>query len=369
VVGALSTQSYRPDAYGPDDLELLQGIADIAAVAINNARHVTLLEARRRDAERIEEIGRAIASSLDAREVLRAVLDAVLELLEADGAMVWLLEGSQARVAASGGKPLLQDGAAFPLPRSVLDTVVEKAGPLILKDLAQGTFLPPDPSRRSPPGCGALVPLVLSGEVAGGLFAGKDGCDSVSPDDVALLLRLARQASVSLANARLHESIQALSLTDPLTALPNRRHLDLALRREVAAARRGRPVCAVLFDLDDFKKHNDRLGHVAGDNILRSFAHILLAETRAMNVAARFGGDEFVSVLNEIGREGAEVHAQRILARVSEHPELSRIGVRVSYGIGEFDPDTMFEVEDLLGAADEDLYRYKASRDRNTEPR
>ncbi len=115
-----------------------------------------------------------------------------------------------------------------------------------------------------------------------------------------MLLRLANQTSVALANARLHESIRALSLTDPLTDLPNRRHLDMHLRREVAAARRGRHVCVVLFDLNDFKLHNDRLGHVVGDQILRHFGRILVRETRAMNLAARYGGDEFITVLTDI---------------------------------------------------------------------
>jgi diguanylate cyclase (GGDEF)-like protein len=167
---------------------------------------------------------------------------------------------------------------------------------------------------------------------------------------------------VALANARLHENIQALSLTDPLTDLPNRRHMDLHLQREVAAARRGRLVCVVIFDLDDFKGHNDRLGHVVGDQILRSFGRVLLGETRAMNLAARYGGDEFVSVLTDIPRAGAKIHANRVAARVAADPDLSKYGVRVSYGIGEFDSANMFEVEDVIRAADQDLYRFKERR-------
>jgi diguanylate cyclase (GGDEF)-like protein len=207
-----------------------------------------------------------------------------------------------------------------------------------------------------------MVPLILDEEVAGGLSAGKVERGAVSTEDVELLIRLANQASVALVNARLHESIQALSLTDPLTDLPNRRHLDMHLKREVAAARRGRNVCVVLFDLDDFKVHNDRLGHVVGDQILRNFGRVLLSETRAMNLAARYGGDEFISVLTDIPRDGAETHAQRVASRVAAHPDLSRYGLSISYGIAEFDPVQMFEVEDLVQAADRDLYRAKHER-------
>jgi diguanylate cyclase (GGDEF)-like protein len=167
---------------------------------------------------------------------------------------------------------------------------------------------------------------------------------------------------VALANARLHESIRALSLTDPLTDLPNRRHMDMQLRREVAAARRGRHVCVALFDLNDFKGLNDRLGHVVGDHILRHFGRILTSETRAMNLAARYGGDEFITILTDVPRAGAENHAKRVERRLAAHSELSKYGVTVSYGIAEFDPVKMFEVEDLIQEADRDLYRAKEAR-------
>jgi diguanylate cyclase (GGDEF)-like protein len=364
VMGAISAQSYRARAYGDEEIEILTGIADLAAVAITNARHVAELEAKRREAERIEEIGRGITSSLDAKEVLRTVIDAALELLQADASTVWLLEGGKARVAASGGRGRLAEGATWPLTDALHDTVIRNRRPVVVDDLSQSRVVSMDPGGNIPAGSSLLVPLVVNDDVTGGLSVAKAQTSAFSHKEVRTLLRLASQASVALANARLHENIQALSLTDPLTDLPNRRHLDMHLRREVAAARRGRNVCVVLFDLDDFKEHNDRLGHVVGDQILRSFGRILRSESRAMNLAARYGGDEFISVLTELPRDGAESHAKRIENRVAAHPELSRYGVTISYGIGEFDPIRMFEIEDLIRAADRDLYRSKTERNK-----
>jgi diguanylate cyclase (GGDEF)-like protein len=369
VVGAISTQSYEANAYQEEDLELLQGIADLAAVSINNARHVTELEHRRREAERIEEIGRAITGSLDAKEVLRTVIDAVLELIQADASTVWLMEGGKAKVAASGGKIRLPDGATWPISDAIHETVLKKRKPLVVEDLASSPLIPQGLKEAIQAGSGLLVPLILDNEVAGGLSAGRVTKDALTPSDVDILLRLASVASVALANARLHADIQALSLTDPLTDLPNRRHLDIHLQREVAAARRGRSVCVVLFDLDDFKAHNDNLGHVVGDQILRAFGRVLLGETRAMNLAARYGGDEFISILTEIPHDGAVIHASRVTERVLATEELAKHGVTVSYGIGEFDPATMFEVEDLIKAADDDLYESKVKRGRDPRAR
>jgi PleD family two-component response regulator len=78
-------------------------------------------------------------------------------------------------------------------------------------------------------------------------------------EDVAVLQRLASQACVALGNTRLHANLHPLSLTDPLTALPNRRRLQIHLDHEVAAARRGRPISIAIFDIDDFKRYNDTL--------------------------------------------------------------------------------------------------------------
>ena len=362
VMGAISTQSYEPNAYTEDDLELFRAIADLAVVAINNSQHVTELVARRREAERIEEIGRAIASSLDAKEVLRSVNDAVLELLQADASTVWLMEEGQAKVASSLGKIRLHEGTLWPLSDELYQAVIRDRRPIILEDLSKSQLISPEIAKETRAGSLLLVPLVLEDEVAGGLSASKVQKGAILHEEVEVLLRLANQTSVALANARLHESIRALSLTDPLTDLPNRRHLDLHLRREVAAARRGRHVCVVLFDLNDFKMHNDRLGHVVGDQILRYFGRILLSETRAMNLAARYGGDEFITVLTDIPRAGAESHAKRVERRVAAHPELSKHGLTVSYGMAEFDPIKMFEIEDLVEAADRDLYRAKEAR-------
>lgn len=362
VKGALSTQSYQANAYSTDDLELLRAIANLAVVAINNSRQVSALMVRQREAERIEEIGRAIASSLEAKEVLHTVNDAVLELLQADASTVWLLEEGQAKVASSLGKIRFQEGTLWHLNDALHRAVVMDRRPVIVEDLSRSQLVSEEMARGSRAGSILLVPLVLESEVTGALSASKVEKGAISQQEVEVLLRLANQTSVALANARLHESIRALSLTDPLTDLPNRRHLDLHLRREVAAARRGRHICVVLYDLNDFKGHNDRLGHVIGDRILRHFGRILVGETRAMNLAARYGGDEFITVLTDIPRQGAESHAKRVERRVASHPDLSSYGLTVSYGIAEFDPIKMFEVEDLIQEADRDLYRIKQAR-------
>lgn len=148
-----------------------------------------------------------------------------------------------------------------------------------------------------------------------------------------------------------------LALTDSLTGLPNRRHAHVVLENEFAAAVRGRPLAVILFDLDNFKAYNDEHGHQAGDKALRLFAEVLAESTRKMDLSARFGGEEFLSVLGDSDGEGARAFAERVRTRMAEDPPPGN-SLTVSAGIACYAPD-MGSADELLAAADLALYRAK----------
>lgn len=148
-----------------------------------------------------------------------------------------------------------------------------------------------------------------------------------------------------------------LALTDSLTLLPNRRHAHIVLENEFAAAVRGRPLAVVLFDLDDFKAYNDEHGHQAGDAALCLFAEVLAESTRKMDLSARFGGEEFLSVLADSDGEGAAAFAERVRMRMRQDPPPGN-SLTVSAGVACYLPD-MDSFEELLAAADLALYRAK----------
>ncbi|MEX2466746.1 MAG: sensor domain-containing diguanylate cyclase [Gemmatimonadota bacterium] len=365
VVGSVSACSPQAGAYTQDDLALLQGIGDIAAIAIHNALQFAEIEGRRKEAERIEEIGRVLTSERDPNEVLGRVVEAVLDILDVDGAAVWQrfgIEGSAGRITDSGGEICLPVGTHWDLADELMETLIHNRRPAVIDDIAASQLIPDHLREHLVGGSGVAVPITVDDEVVGALAAGSRQPRRFGSEETAVLMRLARQASVALENARLHETLRALSLTDPLTALPNRRRLQLHLEQEVAAARRGRPLTVVIFDIDDFKRVNDTQGHVTGDDILRAFAEVLVDENRAMNLVGRYGGDEFVSVLSDSDREGARQYIGRVQSRVARDPAMAPYHISVSMGVAAFDPDEMRSVDDLLRAADDDMYRVKAER-------
>lgn len=173
-----------------------------------------------------------------------------------------------------------------------------------------------------------------------------------------------------LENRRLQDRLHALTLTDPLTGLHNRRHFDDVLVREWERARRGQSPLAVLFiDIDNFKSYNDNHGHGAGDDCLASVGKAIgQSLQRTSDLAARYGGDEFVVLLPDTDLNGALEVARRVKGAIGalDIPHSgSRFGrVTSSIGVAQQVPGQDHTSDELLDRADRALYAAKqAGRD------
>ncbi len=156
--------------------------------------------------------------------------------------------------------------------------------------------------------------------------------------------------------------LETLASTDPLTGIANRRSFEAALAKAISS---GQKLSLLLYDLDEFKGINDRLGHEAGDQVLSHFAHVLRDEIRANDIAARIGGDEFVALLY-CPLEGALRRSKQILGRLERRHEVTCNGrsllvpIRVSVGVVEhLDGEN---AASLLRRADEAMYAVKGQR-------
>ena len=170
---------------------------------------------------------------------------------------------------------------------------------------------------------------------------------------------------IGIVSELLHDAraeAERLALMDDLTEMPNRRLAEIFLQKEFAAARRGRPLTVILFDLDRFKDYNDEFGHAAGDDALRVFVKILKGRTRTMDLTARYGGEEFIAVLSGGTADGGVRFAESIRESLAENEEVRPF--TVSAGVAQYSQD-MEDFSELVAAADKALYLAKETgRDR-----
>jgi diguanylate cyclase (GGDEF)-like protein len=179
---------------------------------------------------------------------------------------------------------------------------------------------------------------------------------------------LVGHAAIALANVREHRTVEKQALVDPLTGLANRRLAESALDTELARAGRfEEPLTLLMADLDDFKRINDRWGHPFGDEVLREFAAALSHSIREIDLAGRWGGEEFAVVLPGTDLEGGAALAERIRdhlrTRSVTAPDGEQVTVTASFGVAAY-PDVAGK-DELVAGADAALYEAKrAGKDR-----
>ena len=302
--------SQRVPVRGRDELARL-GLAFNDMARQLEERLAELESERRRLRDATTRFGAALAATHDVDQLLRVIVETAVE---ASGARGGVLLG-HGRSAEAGDRRTGQERLDFPLRAGRIDF---------------GT-------------------LSLFGE-------------SFSEEERMNAASLAAQAAVALDNERLHRIVERQALVDGLTGLANRRHCEETLAAEVTRAERfGDPLALVVTDLDDFKDVNDAYGHAVGDLVLRDFATLLSKSVREIDLAARWGGEEFVLVLPGTDGPGARRLAERIRATLQRHvvvsPESGPIRVTASFGVAAF-PD-LRDAAGLFHAADEALYAAK----------
>lgn len=344
-------------------------VSALAALGMVLALRLTqiLFATRRLSAERIEldqssamiELSRALSGTNDLQETLDLVASWAVKLMGGRGAGIELLtaDGNLLEIRAIHGLSSDMLRMRFAIDGSFTGWVVQNGKPRAAPDPHTDPFMSAVSLRYLGNNPVAAVPLRYRDRTLGALWCTSDY--PLDPTELELLGALGDQAAVAIENARLFHEVHQLSLTDPLTGMPNRRQLQKDLHREFAAARRGRRLIVVMFDLNGFKQYNDRYGHLAGDDAIRLFASALSAEMRTMNMAARYGGDEFTAILADSDRAGALVFIQRVRERFPGPNAAPRDHeLSVAAGLAEFRPG-MTSPDELVAAADAALYEEK----------
>ncbi len=202
------------------------------------------------------------------------------------------------------------------------------------------------------------VPLKAKDRVIGLILA--DNFITKKPivrEDVRMLTMFANHAGLAIENSRLYEQTLLLSNTDYLTRLWNHGYFQNIINEEVKRATETKlPLSLIMLDIDNFKVYNDKLGHQAGDNVLREIGNILRESVRKSDWACRYGGEEFVIILPRTNKDESYKFAERLRAKIEIHPfaneEIQPFRkITVSLGVATF-PEDATSKDDLIYKVD-----------------
>jgi two-component system cell cycle response regulator len=316
----------------------------------------------------INQLLGSLTSSLDFEAVLPDAVVPLQALFESSRAYFRLVdrETQSLRLAAEKCAPgIAQMGAvSFPIETAPEAEEIAYNSALAVPHLSQALASDPHVSLRMLAkgfGVGALLsePLTMQGMWFGDIGVQQCGAEREwTEDEVHLLKTLAQQISVVAVNAALHRKVQEQSVRDALTGLFNRRYFDEAFAIEFErASRYNQPLSIVMVDLDHLKIINDTMGHLAGDAAIQMTGETLLRQSRRVDIATRYGGEEFVVILPQTamaGGKAASEHWRQAIHQcvVGEHR------LSASLGVASF-PEHGTTPERLLKAADIAMYRAK----------
>jgi diguanylate cyclase (GGDEF)-like protein/putative nucleotidyltransferase with HDIG domain len=221
----------------------------------------------------------------------------------------------------------------------------------------EGASCKPDGAKRV--GSSFFIPIIAAGEMKGLLILADAAKDAHTTADISFIYHIANHFSTVFAAL---DRMRDLAIHDPMTGLYNRLHLEEEYENVwKRSVRYGYTMGVLIMDLDHFKMINDTYGHVIGDRVLKEFAELLKKTARGSDIIGRYGGEEFVIIIPEGGREEAAAFAERLLATVRSHlfcSDTHALYLTVSIGVSVVQPreDDGRKTEDLLVEADSAMY-------------
>ncbi|MGA9885300.1 MAG: sensor domain-containing diguanylate cyclase [Candidatus Acidiferrales bacterium] len=315
------------------------------------------------------ELGKALTSSLQLDQVLRTIMEKINEVLRPDTWSLLLMDPDKHelyfQIATGKGADALKD-VRIKLGQGLAGWVAESGEAVVVPDTSKDSrfFGKVDERTHLATNSIVAVPVRFRDQCLGVIeLINCIGPEGFSQRDLALLEALADYAAIAIENARHVQRIHELTITDDCTSLYNARHLNFMLDTEIYRSHRYAFEFSLIFiDLDHFKSVNDTHGHLMGSKLLNEIGAAIKEHCRLIDLAFRYGGDEFVVLLPQTSKGNALAVAHRLHDLIGETVWLKDAGLNVhltaSVGVASYPGDSRTKAE-LLHLADEAMYLVK----------
>jgi len=371
VIGIMTMDRLRGRTFQEWELEPARLFANLAAIAIRNARQFDELETTSGQLEsqlalqhELMDLSAVLLSSLDQREVFSRVTTMLKDIVEYDAMDIRMLDEETRELVCIYSRDKnaeVNEQFRLSIDEGMAGWVVRHDEAQMVNDMAhdpRGVHIPG--TAEGVPQASIIVPLRVRGTVTGVLTLDRLSGRGFESTDLEPVKLFANLAAIAIQNARTYEEMERQAISDGLTGIHNYRHFHESLQAEVSrAGRYGEHFCLLMMDLDHFKAVNDTIGHQKGDDVLRAVSGVLRNCSRESDYLARYGGEEFAMILPLTTLDDAKTLAERIRVSVSMldpgHPDLH---VTMSIGISSY-PESAKDSDGVLGAADAALLRAK----------
>jgi diguanylate cyclase (GGDEF)-like protein len=354
----------------PEEAEASQELLDAHLEIIRLADQV---EIQKKSITRMKDFLRSIAPLLDSPRLYTLLLSKVRDMTRSERVSLMIFNERSSELAVEAALPEIASPLRVRLGEGIAGLVLDGASPMIVRDVDSDSRVPPGRPGKYRTSSFISYPLILGQRKVGVLnLADKMDGTPYEKEDLDFLELMAPQLALIIERTEWHrkaEQFQRMSLTDPLTGLPNRRYFEERLFEEVERSKRhGTPLSFMIIDVDRFKSYNDIYGHTEADGVLVKTSQLLRRSVRTIDMTARFAGDEFCIVLPETKLAAAGRIAERLRKSVSQTEFQSEMNeslgrVTISIGVSSFSPSRQSPLS-IIETADRALYKAK-TRGRN----
>ena len=317
----------------------------------------------------LHDVARTLTSSLDLDQVLRTIMQQMAQFFRPETwSLLMIDDESQELFYAAGAGESMQEhrNKRIPVGQGIPGWVARHGEPLLLTDpVTDPRFQEAHAAGSKPTDTVVCLPLRSRSRTYGVIQLVNCRLDALRNQDMFFLHAMCDYAAIAIQNARAVEEIQKLSITDDCTGLYNSRYLyemlEAALDR---SQRKHQPVSLIFLDLDHFKKVNDTHGHLMGSKLLGEVGNAIRNNIGPLCTAFRYGGDEFVVLLPNMGKESSIGTARLLLETLHKTQFLEEFGLNMgleaSFGVAT-SPEDGSGLHEIIRAADAAMYTVKNS--------
>jgi diguanylate cyclase (GGDEF)-like protein len=318
-----------------------------------------------KDLRVFHDVARALTSSLDLDSILGAIMQQMEQFFEPESWSLLIVDEQQQNLyyAVAAGKSSGDRNLRVDMGEGIAGWVAQRGEPVIVSEPGNDPRFATLDGAGFPVRSAICIPLRSRDRTLGVIELLNYRADTLTDETMAFLRVLCDYAAIAIQNVRAVERIQELTITDDCTGLFNSRHLFSVTESELERSRRfNLPFSMIFIDLDHFKRVNDLHGHLAGSRLLAEIARTIKHNVRGIDSAFRYGGDEFIVLLPQTGKDAALEVTQRLLHSLRDTRYLLSEGLELqmmaSFGIASY-PEDGSTIQEIIGAADEMMYLVK----------